>query len=156
MSNNKLETIIETTFDNNGVSSMNLPNNLPNNLPQNLSQNDILMKLEEIYKYIKSVHGEKITPTNIILITSELIQIVEKYKNLTGMQKKMLVINTIKRIVNEQLNTPEEQMALTIIIDNTVPNIIDGFVSAINGLMNFTKNNKKCSSFFGSCFSCCK
>ncbi len=63
--------------------------------------------------------GEKITPTNIIIITSELIQIVEKYNNLTGMQKKMLVINTIKKIVNEQVNTTEEKLALIIIVDNT-------------------------------------
>ena len=112
----------------------------------------MLDKLSELYKYIKSIHGEKITPANIVLIASELIQIVEKYKTLTGSQKKMLVINTIKKYVNEQNTTSDEKLALNIIIDNTLPHMIDGFVSAINGLLNFSKKVKKSKL---CCFSLC-
>ncbi len=41
----KLETINETTNDNNIINTANF------------TSNEILIKLEEIYKYIKSVHG---------------------------------------------------------------------------------------------------
>jgi hypothetical protein len=105
--------------------------------------NDLLDALNQLYNYIKSIHGDKITPSNIILISSELIQIVEKYKNLTGTQKKMLIINTIKKIVNEQVNTSDEKNALNIVITATLPDVIDGLISAINGAMKFTKDNKK-------------
>jgi hypothetical protein len=111
-------------------------------VPNKPQDNDILDALNQLFNYIKSIHGDKITPSNIILISSELIQIVEKYKNFTGTQKKMLVINTIKKIVNEQVNTPDEKNAINVVIDSTLPNVIDGFISAINGVMKFTKDKK--------------
>ena len=115
--------------------------------------NDLLDALNQLYNYIKSIHGDKITPLNIILISTELIQIVEKYKSFTGTQKKMLVINTVKKIVNEQSNTPDEKNALYTVIDSTLPHVIDGFVSAINGMMKFTKDIKK--SKLGKLLSIC-
>ena len=115
--------------------------------------NDILDALNQLYNHIKSIHGDKITPSNIILISSELIQIVEKYKSFTGTQKKMLVINTVKKIVNEQVNTLDEKNALNVVIDSTLPHVIDGFISAINGVMKFTKDKK---SKLGRLLSVCK
>ena len=135
-------TVNETSTDDNVI--------IDNPLATN---NELLDKLSELYKYIKSIHGEKITPTNIVLIASELIQIVEKYKTLTGSQKKMLVINTIKKYVNEQNATLQEKLALNIIIDNTLPYMIDGFIDAINGLLNFSKKAKKSKL---CCFSLCR
>lgn len=143
---NKLSTIEEVT-----VHESSTDDNIIIDNPLAIN-NELLDKLSELYKYIKSIHGEKITPTNIVLIASELIQIVEKYKTLTGSQKKMLVINTIKKCVNEQNTTPEEKLALNIIIDNTLPHIIDGFINAINGLLNFSKKAKKSKL---CCFSLC-
>jgi hypothetical protein len=123
-------------------------------LDNGTSTNTLLNNLNELYQYIKTVHQNKITPMNIVLISSELIQVVEKYNTLTGTQKKMLVINVIKKIVNEESNTDEEKIALNIIIDNTLPLMIDGFISAINGIMKFTKDSKK-SKFFKRCLFCC-
>jgi len=108
-----------------------------------ISSNQLLGNLNELYRYIKSIHQNKISPTNIVLIASDLIQIVEKYNYLTGAQKKMLVVNVIKKVVNEESSYCEEKVALNIIIDNTLPHIIDGFVNAINGMMKFTKDPKK-------------
>jgi len=118
-----------------------------------ISSNQLLGNLNELYRYIKSIHQNKISPTNIVLIASELIQVVEKYNNLTGAQKKMLVLNVIKKVVNEESSTDEEKIALNIIIDNTLPHIIDGFVNAINGMLKFAKDPKK--SWFKKCLFCC-
>lgn len=119
-------------------------------LSDSISSNQLLNNLDELYQYIKSVHQNKITPLNIVMITSELIQVVEKYNSLTGQQKKMLIINVIKKIINENNYTSDEKLVLNSIIDNTLPNMIDGFISAINGMMKFSKNIKKskCSKFF--------
>lgn len=123
-------------------------------LDNGTSTNTLLNNLNELYQYIKTVHQNKITPMNIVMITSELIQVVEKYNTLTGTQKKMLVINVIKKIVNEESNTDEEKTALNVIIDNTLPLMIDGFISAINGMMKFTKDSKK-NNFLKKCLFCC-
>jgi translation initiation factor 2B subunit (eIF-2B alpha/beta/delta family) len=117
-----------------------------------ISSNQLLSNFNELYTYVKSIHQNKITPTNIVMIVSELIQVVEKYNYLTGPQKKMLVINVIKKVVNEESSSDEEKVALNIIIDNTLPHMIDGFVGAINGMMKFVKDSNK--SWLKKLFCC--
>jgi hypothetical protein len=126
------------------------------NIQQNYisTENELLNILEEMYKYIKSMYGNQIITSNIVIITSQLIQVVEKYKTLTGNQKKMLVISTIKRLVNEKESNNDEKIALLLVIDNTVPHMIDGFVDAINGNIKFDK--EKIKSCISNIFFCCK
>jgi len=108
---------------------------------------------ENLYNYIKKVHTEKITPMNVVVIATELIQAVEKYKNLTGIQKKTMVLSVVKNIVNAQMDTVEDKRAMDIIIDMTLPMVIDGLVSAINGGLKFDKEKMK--SFFRKFMCCC-
>ncbi len=116
-------------------------------------ENILIDGVEHLYSYMKCVHHEKITPTNIIVIATELMQIVEKYKELTGPQKKMLVINVIKKVVNSQVDSEETRNALNTIIDFTLPAVIDNLVSAINGEIKF--NKEKVQSFFKKYICCC-
>jgi hypothetical protein len=51
------------------------------------TENELLDILGEIYKYMK-IYGNRITNSNIVIITSQLIRVVEEYKTLTGSQKK--------------------------------------------------------------------
>mgnify|MGYP003340223546 CR=1 FL=1 len=143
-----MESITEHAFDEllQKATNQTLPNDIIV-LDNGTSTNTLLNNMNELYQYIKNVHQNKITPTNIVMISSELIQIVEKYNTLTGSQKKMLVINVIKKIVNEESNTDEEKVALNVIIDSTLPHMIDGFVDAINGMMKFAKDVKKTNIF---------
>jgi len=117
------------------------------------TENELLDILEEIYKYMK-IYGNRITNSNIVIITSQLIRVVEEYKTLTGSQKKMLVINTIKKLVNETVSNNDEKIELLLVIDNTIPYMIDGFVDAINGNIKFDK--KKAKSCIRDIFCCCK
>jgi hypothetical protein len=117
------------------------------------STNTLLVKLEEMVFYIKSILGnEKITATNIVIIATSLMNVVEQYKDLTGSQKKMLIIDTIKRVINENINDVEERMALMVIVDFTLPPLIDTLISAINGNIKFEK--KKIVSTLKKIFCC--
>ncbi len=116
-------------------------------------ENVLIDGIEHLYSYMKCIHQEKITPINIIVIATELMQIVEKYKGLTGPQKKMLVINVIKKVVNSQVDSEETRNALNTIIDFTLPAVIDNLVSAINGEIKF--NKEKVQSFFKKYICCC-
>jgi len=106
-------------------------------------ENVLIDGLEHLYSYMKCVHHEKITPANLIVIATELMQIVEKYKGLTGPQKKMLVINVIKKVVNSQIDSDETKNTLNTIIDLTLPVVIDNLISAMNGEIKFNKENSK-------------
>ena len=115
--------------------------------------NTLLVKLEEMVFYIKSILGnEKITATNIVIIATSLMNVVEQYKDLTGSQKKMLIIDTIKRVINENTNDVEERIALMVIVDFTLPPLIDTLISAINGNLKFEK--KKIVSSLKKIFCC--
>jgi hypothetical protein len=118
------------------------------------SSNSILQKVEELYTYVKLTLGsQKINAASIMTITSNLMQIVEKYNDLTGNQKKMLVIDTIKRIINETINDESDRLNLLLIADITLPTVIDTLVSAINGDLKF--DLKKVKNTFQKIFFCC-
>lgn len=118
-------------------------------------ENIIVNIVESLYNHLKTIYSNKITATNIVTITSEIIQITEKYKGLTGMQKKLIVINVIKKIVNSQIGDKEELGAINLIIDFTLPAIIDNLISAINGEFAFTAPNKEKSKQCIKNLFCC-
>ena len=115
--------------------------------------NSFLIKIEQLVNYIKSTIGdEKITATNIVIISTNLIHIVEQYKDLTGFQKKMLILDTIKKVINQNVNDPQERISLMLIVDMTLPPMLDTLVSAINGGLKFEKD--KVVSGFTKLFCC--
>jgi hypothetical protein len=103
---------------------------------------------EELSHYIKSIVGESgiITSLNIITILNNLIHNIEKYNILSGSQKKMLILDTLKKHIDEQYGSNPEQLLekqlLFILIENTMPQFIDTLISAINGEINFIKSKK--------------
>lgn len=116
--------------------------------------NSFLIKIEQLVNYIKSTIGdEKINATNIIIISTNLMHIVEQYKDLTGFQKKMLILDTIKKIINQNVSDVQERMSLMMIVDMTLPQVLDTLVSAVNGNIKFEKD--KIVSCFKKLFCCC-
>ncbi len=72
---------------------------------------------------------------------------------------KTLVLDSIKKIVNTSVYlNDDERVTLIVIIDLTMPHVIDSIISAINGDMKF-ENDKSLHSWFSklfSCFCCCR
>jgi hypothetical protein len=129
--------------------------------PSQTPENTLLVKLEEMVSYIKSVLGnDTITVTNLVFITTKLMHVVEQYKDLTGYQKKMLIMDTIKKVINDtiidtivdNMSDSQERMILMTIVDLNLPPLIDTLVSAINGNIKFEKD--KIMSFFKKLFCC--
>lgn len=119
----------------------------PNNKINISPENTLIDAVEYLYKFINTVYTDNITPSNVIIITTQLVQLVEKYKTLTGYQKKMIVINVIKKLVNTHINSEDDKWAMNMIIDNTIPSVIDNLVSAINGNLKFNKNENNITCF---------
>ena len=115
--------------------------------------NAFLIKIEQMVNYIKSSIGEdKINATNIVIISTNLMLIVEQYKDLTGYQKKMLILDAIKQFINQNVSDVQERISLMIIINMTLPQVLDTLVTAINGDMKFEKD--KVISGFKQLFCC--
>lgn len=84
---------------------------------------------DKLYKSLSLlVGGEKINTTNVVIIATNLIQIVEKYPKLKGHQKKMLILQVLKKFVEDHLENEEEKVVLTF-IDLFLPSVIDTIIS---------------------------
>jgi hypothetical protein len=115
--------------------------------------NSFLIKIEQMANYIKNTIGsETINATNIIIISTNLMLIVEQYKDLSGYQKKMLILDAIKKYINENVSDPQERISLMIIVNMTLPQVLDTLVTAINGDIKFEKD--KVISWFKKVFCC--
>lgn len=72
--------------------------------------------------------GAPLTSENIIPILVRLMELVEKYPNLVGSQRKVLVLDVLEH-ATEALNASND---VRIIIKNTIPYVIDTIIKATN------------------------
>jgi hypothetical protein len=129
-------------------------------------ETDLLNKTDYLSNYVKCSIGESgiLTSLNIVSIVNKLIHNVEKYDKLKGSEKKMLILDTLKKYNNDQnCNYSEnnikdllEKQLLFIFIDNTLPQLIDTIVSAINGKNKFIKTKQKPIFVLLKKLFCCK
>lgn len=92
---------------------------------------------------------KKVTTINIVMIATNLMQIVEKYPKISGIQKKSLVIQVLKKFVIDQSDGDTEN-ALLLFIDTFLPSVIDTIISV--DVKDIVINIKKgVKSFFICC-----
>jgi len=89
-----------------------------------------------------------VTKENITMIVINLMQFVEKYPDLSGNNKKNLVIHVVKNFIKDKTDKEEEEVLLTF-VDIFLPAVIDTLVSIDKKEMVI-----KIKKTFSSCFSC--
>ena len=108
---------------------------------------DLINKLYESLCMI--IANKKVTTINIVMIATNLMQIVEKYPKIAGTQKKSLVIQVLKKFVIDQSDGDTEN-ALLLFIDTFLPSVIDTIISV--DVKEIVINIKKgVKSFFICC-----
>ena len=125
-----------------------------------MSKREKMIKPEEINlilpskKYVDSLYNtltnsnSVLTKENITTIVVNLMQLVEKYPDLTGVQKKQLVIDVVNKFIKDNTEGDEEEILLTF-ANIFLPTLIDTFVS-----VDKKKIVIKMKKTFSSCFSC--
>lgn len=104
------------------------------------------------YEEVKKIIGnQKLNRSNIVVILLSLMQSVENYKNLSGIQKKTLILDTLNNVINDIVDDEQEAMELKLLVQLTLPSVIDTFIS-IDKKKIVIKIKKGCKSIF----SCCK
>lgn len=90
--------------------------------------------IKKIYNGVKKSFNEKtITTANVVVLAVQAMQLVEKLPNLAGSDKKNIVIQVVKLIVDEFELDADTKAAIHLIIDTTLPMTIDLIVSASRG-----------------------
>ena len=108
---------------------------------------------EKLYDEVKSKFKDN--TLNIITIFDLLrlaMEIAESYKDLTGRQKKELVIRIMHEAIEDFVLDDMDNEALNIFVDKMVDVVIDNFVDINWGHLAINKKNK---DKFKNCFPCC-
>jgi|GEM_PF-5982022 len=122
---------------------------------------NVIENFEAIYNKIReSIKDKSITVYDLIPIATNVMQIVQKYPNLSGNEKKKLVVNVIKQLVDDSDIIPQEQEAIALtIIQYTLPHVIDAVVAAYKKNIDLKKIKEDCIGGKYKCTGskkCCK
>ena len=96
-----------------------------------------------------------ITLSTIVQVTAHLMQLVETITKLNGFEKKQLVLQALRVLIEEiadekDPNESQEKIILERVLEALLPTVIDQLIVVERGQLKF---NKKC----GNClFSCCQ
>ena len=85
--------------------------------------------VDKLYNKLSQItEGKEINTGNIMIIATNLMQVVEKYDELKGYEKKNLIIYVLKKFVKDALEDDVEDIVLTF-IDTMLPSVIDTIIS---------------------------
>jgi hypothetical protein len=97
---------------------------------------------EIAFDELKDKIDDKITFANLINIITKSIEVVDKYKDLNGMEKKDLVLKLVCSII-EHFEKDEEVKKSLIDLTNTIGhNLIDAIIFATKGKLAVNIKNK--------------
>jgi hypothetical protein len=95
----------------------------------------------------------EINENNLVDYIVRVMQIVEKQKQLSGIEKKNVAIEILLRVVDGFDNlTSENKQHVKLLIKTLAPSVIDTIISATKGALSV---NKKVEEASRKCFSYC-
>jgi hypothetical protein len=116
-----------------------LMKNIPNEIVENLNQ---IIKI--------TIQEEGLDPSSIMLVTTNVMSALGKYKTISGADKKKLVILIINEVIDRTNLDESTQIILQTMVKTTIPTTIDLFVAVSKGKYKF----KNVTRFFT--LHCCK
>lgn len=131
----------------------NQPNELHRELTRGLMLKNNMMLSSEIVSDLHSIvekltQEDGITTTNILFISADLMEHLATYKDLSGRQKKQLIINILEKFIRDSDMENVYKDILCEVVENLVPGAIDIIIDVSKGRY-FKKITKKLSC-------CCK
>ena len=96
---------------------------------------------------VATIKKGKLAPTDLIIIATSAMTIVQTYPSLSGAEKKAIVIEVVQRLVNTTtLFSEEDKAAANALIAVALPPTIDAVVGAYNHTIDLAKQKKGCFS----------
>jgi len=107
------------------------------------------------------IDKKKISADDVVIFAVQGMQVVERYPQLSGPEKKQLVIDLSKQIVSDLKMIDESKRdTINFAIDMVLPTVIDQIIAATRGELDINKIVSKCSAgirkLVSSCKGCCK
>lgn len=122
-------------------------------------ESDIFLKKSIPLQLIKPIYdqigifldGNKLSTYNIIDLSINLMKFIETFPELSGIEKKNIVLHVLNKFSNDYLNDGHNKTNIINFIEYILPSLIDSIISIDNKeiIINTNKGFKKL-------FSCCK
>lgn len=114
-------------------------------------------KFREVYTKIEEYlldTNTKISVSNVCSITIELMQMVESFTDLSGEEKKGLVLQVLIDIIKNHIDNDQIEYVVIEVARYVVPNVIDTIIAFDKGNIhiNISKQVTKCGKQFLTCF----
>jgi len=108
--------------------------------------------ISSIYDELKTIVGSgTVNIANISELLIQIMQLAEGYSDLSGDQKKALVLDALDHLIDDQIKNTEEAQILKKIVQYALPSVVDIFIGISNG--DIKVDAEKCWSKF---ISLCK
>lgn len=104
---------------------------------------------QESYIKLLNTLGDKITFANIVNVITRSVEIVDKYKELTGLEKKLMVVKMVTTLIEKHEYDETLKKSLIDLLNTVGVTVIDTIVYASKGKLAI--NLKKCQK---KCFAC--
>jgi hypothetical protein len=113
--------------------------------------------VQAVFNQVKeNFAGQSLDVTTVFSFIRISMETVERYKNLTGMQKKELVIAVLTVAIDSLVVDQNEQQILNFMIENFIGTLIDQFCDIdSNGISINLATKNKLKAFFSKIFPCC-
>jgi hypothetical protein len=106
---------------------------------------------QNLYKELKDIIGKsEISRSNIVIILISLMQIIERYDKISGIQKKAIIISTLYDFIDDNIEDNEDKVQLKLLVQMTIPSVIDSIISFDKSEVAINIH-KKCSSVIFKC-----
>jgi hypothetical protein len=106
---------------------------------------------ERLYEELKKIIGNrKLNSSNVVVVLLSLMQSVEQYEDVRGVQKKALILDALNHLIDDQISNTQEAMEMKLLVQLTLPTVIDTFVSIDKKELQI-KLKKGCNKLFACC-----
>ena len=106
---------------------------------------------EGSYLKLLDTLDDKVTFSNMVNIITRSIEIVDKYKKLSGLEKKLMVVKMITTLIDKHESDESIKKALIDLLNTVGVSVIDTIIYATKGKLAI--NLTKCTKMV-KCFKC--
>tara|TARA_Y100000389_G_scaffold105482_1_gene102380 strand:+ start:2923 stop:3324 length:402 start_codon:yes stop_codon:yes gene_type:complete len=110
----------------------------------NMKENNKQQIFEESYTKLLYTLDDKVTFSNMVNLITSSIEIVDKYKKLSGLEKKLMVVKMITTLIDKHEYDESVKKALIDLLNTVGLSVIDTIIYATKGKLaiNLTKCRK--------------
>jgi len=119
-----------------------------------MSEDQVLV--DTLYDRFRGAVGiSEVDADTIVSITTLAMVVVDRQKNMSGEDKKQLVLHLLKRLVNDTDMIDKDKDATILVINAIVPSVIDTIINATKGGFDINRVKSRWEWIKKNC-CCCK